>query len=877
MILLWLPVIVTYAGELEFDFDIPPTEARKALVEFAKQANIQLLFAYDAVSKVQLNGLSGRYTVKKGIERLIAGSCLVATFNAEIDGVIQISDQKRGFLSMKKTSCKSSSLVSTISATLAAALLPTPLYAQKVVDTEGIQEIIVTAERRETNLQKTPIAITAMDASVLASQGISDLKGVIEATPSMAFTPYPTSTNTFSIYMRGTGVQDAGQITVDSAVGLYQDGFYIPRGQLVMFDLADVERVEVLRGPQGTLYGRNATGGAVNLISKKPSGELHFKQELGIGNNGRLRSLSVLDLPDWNGLSSKVSILRRKKDGYVKNRGSGRDFGEESQSAGRIALRWDVGLPFSADYFYEQGSLDSTPLYYTNSDLNYVIPGYSDHRKPERRSYRAIDLKKSPGDLKNQGLTLEWAVSDALTLKSLTGYREIEVTYNQNYADTFFVDFHSHDNIQSHQFSEELQALGNLLDGRINYVAGLYYYKETARHDSVTVISNILSGSDPMQLDKEREVTARSESKAFYAQATWIPPVLDDQLELTFGARYTKDNRSAVRSLLNTYFGYPIAVEPSPGVINTNHLKSQRFNPAFTASYHWSDNINTYFRVATGYKAGGSSESVDVGQFGVTFKPENVTMYEVGMKSYFFDRSVRLNMAAFDSKYKDMQLFFNTSPSDLSVILGLNAGKASARGFELDALWQPLDSLSFTFEYAWLDAKYNKIAAPAGTIFDPAVNSAAPTQVGQDIKRLLSVSHAPKNSINLGGRWTFLARDTTDLTLIVNYRWEDRYINSAAAGPAVPNRKITLHPPVGLVDGRVSWNVALAGQSRIRLDVWGNNLLDKKWPVFVLAGNSPIAVHDPVTGTVTPGGYGTAVPKAWAERRTYGIDFSYEF
>jgi iron complex outermembrane receptor protein len=748
--------------------------------------------------------------------------------------------------------------------------------AQESPDSGGIQEVLVTAERRESNLQDTPIAITAMDAATLVDRGITDLEGIIKATPSMSFTPYPPTANTLTLYMRGSGVQDVGQITIDTAIGLYQDGFYISRGQMVTFDLADIERVEVLRGPQGTLYGRNTTGGAVNLISKKPSGELGFKQELEFGSNGRFRSLTALDLPQWHGLSAKLSFLKRQKDGYVKNRGPGNDFGEEEQAAGRLALRWDGGGPFTADYFYERGDLDSTPLYYTSSALVGLIPGYSDRGRPEARSYRAMDLPVSPGEYESHGLTLAWAVNDALTLKSLTGYRDLSVAYNQDYAETFFVGFRSLDDIRSHQFSQELQAVGSALDGRIEYIAGLYYFEEAGRHFQNTVITNALPGSSPLLLNKDRFVSMKSESQAAFAQLTWTPPVLDDRLGLTFGGRYTRDERSAQRQLLTTFFGFPIAQEPAPGLINANDLESSRFNPSFTANFAWTDDVNTYLRVATGYKAGGSSESVDVGQFGVTFAPEDVTVYELGLKSYLFDRRMRLNAAAFSSRYEDMQLFFNTSPGDLSVVLGLNAGKATIRGLELETLWQPIDSLSFTLEYTYLDAKYDEVRAPAGTIFDPAVNPASPYQVGEDVKQLFSTGYAPQNTLNLGSSWTFLTRGSSNLTAILNYRWEDRTYHSSGAGPAVPNHETASRPAFGLLDGRFSWKTELSSNSRLRVDVWGKNLTDKEWPLYVIASGSPVPVRDPLTGIVSPAGYYSA-PIAWAERRSYGVNLVYEY
>ncbi|MGE0437708.1 MAG: TonB-dependent receptor [Steroidobacteraceae bacterium] len=752
----------------------------------------------------------------------------------------------------------------------------TVVAAQQEEAAAGIQEVVVTAERRESTLQDTPIALTVLDSGILADRGITDLEGVVKSTPSMSFTPYNPSSNTLALFMRGSGVQDPGQITIDTAVGLYQDGFYISRGQLVTFDLADIERVEVLRGPQGTLYGRNTTGGAVNLISRKPGGELGFKQELGFGNNGRLRSLTVLDLPKWGGLSSKFSFLKRQMDGYVSNTGPSHDFGEEDQTAGRVALRWDTDGTFTADYFYERGDLNSTPAYYTNAALVGLIPGYTDQGRPESHSYRSIDLPESKGRFEGHGLTLSWDVNDDLTLKSLTGYRDIDTIYFQDYAEAFFVGFRSTDDIRTHQFSQELQAVGSLFDGRVNYVAGLYYFKEAGSHYQHSVITNALPGSAALLLDKNRYVEMESKSKAAYAQLTWTPPVLDDRLDLTFGARYTNDERSAERQILNTYFGFPIGVEPSPGLINSNDLESSRFNPAFTANFSWTSDISTYLRVATGYKAGGSSESVDVGQFGLTFKPENVRLYELGLKSYLFDRHVRLNVAAFNSEYEDMQLFFPTNPADLSLLVAINAGKASIKGLEVETFWQPTNDLNFTVNYAYLDPQFDEVLAPAGTIFDPAVNPLSPYQPGENVKELFSFGYAPRHSVDVSANWTFLKFASSDLTAIADYRWSDRTYHTGGAGPGVPNHIRASRPAFGLLDARLSWQVDFGKASRGRVDLWSKNITDKQWPLYVVGSGSPLDVQDTTTGAITPAGFNVA-PMAWAERRSYGINLVYEF
>ena len=191
--------------------------------------------------------------------------------------------------------------------------------------TEYLQEVVVTAERRTENLQTTPIAITALSAESLNKAGVTDFAGVAEQSTSLNFTPYPSSSNTLILYMRGQGgFADANQTTQDGSVGLYEDGFCIARPQAETFDLSDVERVEILRGPQGTLYGRNTTGGAVNIISQKPTGELGAKFSLDVGQRNYVRALATINLPTvLGGLSSKVTVLASNLAGNVTNYGLG--------------------------------------------------------------------------------------------------------------------------------------------------------------------------------------------------------------------------------------------------------------------------------------------------------------------------------------------------------------------------------------------------------------------------------------------------------------------------------------------------------------------------------------------------------------------------
>jgi iron complex outermembrane recepter protein len=751
--------------------------------------------------------------------------------------------------------------------------------ARPAISQETIEEVVVTAQKRAENLQTTPIAISALSGDDLQKRGVTDFAGIAKASPSINFTPYPSSSNTLILYMRGQGVSDPNQITADGSVALYQDGFYISRPQLSTFDLADVERVEVLRGPQGTLYGRNTTGGAVNIISRKPSGELDFKENVGFGNRGYVRSLTAIDLPKVGGLSSKVTLLYSNLNGYVKNPGPGEDFGEERQKAGRVALRWEPSETFAADYFYELGDLDSTPIYYENASLDGKLPGYVGSGEPNGTAWRSVDLPLSRGTYDAHGLTLTWNLGAATTFKSLTSYRGLSSTFTQDYADAFTdpttvaftgpVGFRTFDIINSHTVTQEFQLVGNVGE-RLNYVSGLYYFKEGANHlEDVSIPIPALF----FDQTSNRFVVANARSRAVYAQATWTPPVLNDRLGLTFGGRYTKDDRAALRDIQQYIAGFGLVAQET-GASNDQHFS--KFNPAFTANFAATSDVNTYLRIATGYKAGGSSEGAAIGTFGRTFGPEKVTTYELGLKSYWFERRVRLNVAAFHSRFSDMQLAFNTTPSDLSIVLSQNAGKATVNGVELELLVQPVEDLKLSVDYTYLDPKIQEVTALAGTVFDPKVNPASPYTVGQNVASVFRLPYAPKGIVNASADYTFLHAGRGSLGGQLNYRWQDRQYDTAPVGPAVPNADLDSVPPYGVLDARLTWTLELANQKSARISLWGLNVTNERYPAHVIGGGKIVPFPGQVPGTtVGPGYYYQSV--AWAQEPRYGIDLIYGF
>ena len=749
------------------------------------------------------------------------------------------------------------------------AALAAPVLAQG-----KIEEIVVTAQKRIENVQEVPIAITTLSTAQLETEGIFNFADIVSSVPSLQQTPYPSG-NFLILYMRGQGVADPMQITADGSVGLYVDGHYISRPQGALFDLADTERVEVLRGPQGTLYGRNTTGGAINLITRKPSGKFGFKQNLTFGSRDLVRSLSVIDLPEVGGVSSKVSILSKKQDGFVKNLGSSHDFGDMTDEiAGRVALHWSPSAAFDVDYALDVGSQDSTPIYYQATlpgiALNYKFNPLSPYRqydyklgnRPAGHTWRPIDLDLTKTRFEGHGLTLSWQASDNLSIKSLTAYRDLYYKVPSNKAEAFGIGSYSTDRINNHEISQEFQFIGNVGDV-IDCVAGLYYFHESSNHFQYQNNDLTLRYGRPFISYSDRFVTAETSSTAAYGQVTWAPPVLDNRLDLTLGGRFTKDKREAARSF--TVMGRPIETDIR------NSQSFSRFNPAFTVSYQWSDTVNSYAKVTTGYKAGGSSEGAGPGRFDQTFDPEDVTSWELGLKSDWLDSSLRLNAAAFYSKFEDMQLAFVADPVDTSIIQAYNAGKANVKGFELELTWLPITDLQLRLDYTYLNPEFDEVKNQAGSIFDPARNPRSPYRVGEDIKDLFVVPYSPRNSYHLSLDYTFWRFANADLSFNLNYRYQSDTYLTAPAGKKVPGRNNYRQDGYGILNARIAADFRLPQDHNLQLAVWGRNITEKEYRAHMigLGGGA-------VDTASSPAGY-TFAAVSWAEPATYGVDMIFTY
>lgn len=738
--------------------------------------------------------------------------------------------------------------------------------ARSEMDGGGLEDIVVTAQKRAENLQATPIAITAYNSDTLAAMGINAVSDVAAVTPSLYSAPYPNSPTTIQLYMRGQGTNNPFQITKDGAVGLYLDGFYLSRPQSATMDLADIERVEVLRGPQGTLYGRNTTGGAVNIITKKPTGEFGVRQSLTFGNRDHVRSLTNLDLPAFGQLSVKGTLLYSTIDGWTKNSG-GEDYGLRKQTAGQIAARWQPTDALTVDYSFDMGRVYSTPLYFSNPQLLGFIPGYTVSRK---QSYRPIDLDKSKLDFNGHSLTLEWEVNDDLVIRSLSGYRRVKSETIQDYAEVFstpqinrVTGIRPYDDMQTRQYQQELQFVGSLTD-RLDFVAGLYYFREKGDHYQDTLTTLRVGGFPAGTVRTQRQIDMLAKSKAAYAQATWNTPLLGDRLSLTGGLRYTEDTRRATRDLSSVFTmpnGTSFNARPPENDVG-NRQKFSRLNPSVTATLQATDDLMVFAKFSTGYRAGGSDESALF--FTETFGPESVTNYEIGLKSDWFDRRLRMNLVGFMMDYKDIQLDLPLRRNDPTINQTINAGKARIHGLEAEVTMLPVDNLQLSASYAYLHSKIKSVVARAGTILDPTVNPDSGFTVGENVASRFGQAYAPKHAFSASADFTFLRFDGGTAVAHVNYQWKDAAFASSPVGPALVGRDYWAIPSYGTLDARLTFNVETGADSNVSIALWGRNITDRAYKATVTAIGAPAT------------GY-TGQTFAYGEPATYGMEIGFKF
>lgn len=495
------------------------------------------------------------------------------------------------------------------SSSAAEPLSPTP----KRSGSKQLEEIIVTAQRKASSLQDTAISMEAFGEEQLQLRGIGSVEDLGSNVPSMVIEPHPLSNATLRITIRGVGITDS-QVTQDPAVGIYIDGVYLARSVGLAMDLADIQRMEVLRGPQGVLYGRNSTGGAVNILTKRPDPTMFtMDHKLTIGDRNLIVGKSSFNMPISDDFAIKLALLARRSDGFVKNTGEGEDFGDRQALGLRFDARWlasdaltvDYGYDFTdfsyVNYLFQGVLLPETPHGLAEFFKPYAVANsvYSDRRLGQLASGAPMEASKAR--VSGHALTLTEQF-DAFELKYIGAYRELK---DAQYADLsggggntgFRIDYNAYDSAAArmanggqptplvipttfqNQWSHELQFSGNAWNDRFNYIAGLYYFTESGGEDgrplhhiqSATVdpqASDALLDLLPLSLRAQLQNNALPRLSAYwnylygisnnayaaYAQFSFRPDAIDKRLNLTVGLRASRDERYAVKDFIQRQY-----------------------------------------------------------------------------------------------------------------------------------------------------------------------------------------------------------------------------------------------------------------------------------------------------------------------------------
>ena len=638
------------------------------------------------------------------------------------------------------------------------------LEAEAAAEAESpaLEDIVVTATKRETNLQKTPIAISVVDEQLVRDRHVQSLLDLADGgIPSLRVAPFESRQSALTVGIRGIVPFDANQTARDQGVGIYVDGVYLGRQQGLNAALFDIERIEVLRGPQGTLFGRNTEGGAVSIVTKAPSGEFEGRIVAGVGNFGAYNGEVHLNLPAFAHIAVKVDALIQHQDPTVRNPLAGETgWNFYNRVGGRVAARWQPFEGFTADVSYDRAKDENSPFYsqlinynplgrtvgvYDASINRLVAPG-SPAGAPTcatciaplsplvtvsgggRMRVADIRVPQQPSVDETEGFTgiLRYAVSPSLELRSITARRSVDAHQWDNsggahrtiFAPNANFSRYSLSDLSQHQFSQEVQAVGSLAD--VDYAAGLYYFDEHAREAAATpstnrwnasgtgytinspiVIGAITSGNqgpDPGSRFIQRDSHATTKSYAAFGQLTWTPAGLDI-LHLTAGARYTHDRRD----------GALTRVQNKP----TNflfHYSKSRIDPLVTLALDVAPTVHAYAKFSTGFRAGGANSR---SQTFTAFGPETVKAYEIGAKADFWDRRARLNLAAYAMDRKGTQTDFdNVDTNPASPTFNLHTeetrnapGTSKIRGLEADLTVRPVEGLTLGGAYAYTHTK----------------------------------------------------------------------------------------------------------------------------------------------------------------------------
>ncbi|HRE42370.1 MAG TPA: TonB-dependent receptor [Terricaulis sp.] len=674
-------------------------------------------------------------------------------------------------------------------------------------------EIVVTAQRRAERLVDVPISLTAVDGGALADAGVIRMSDLDRVAPGLVF--YVTASHA-SPTIRGVGSTLTGP-GADNPVAVYVDGVYQSAASALLFEFDNISQIEVLRGPQGTLFGRNATGGAIRVSTQMPGYEPEFRTTLSYGRFNDFSARAYGNLPLTDNLSANVAVMFREADSYLDNLYPGNEVHGPSIFAISPRLRWeptnDLSITLSALYAdHRDDRYESFAPYQRPSPAYVANPSFEQPGPYEMNT----DI---PGiwDTHNEGITLQIDQNLSFgSISAITGWTSYEGTlnYDADFAPSTFGYIEGFD--QADTLSQEINFASEQM-GPFSFVAGLYFYNDIARR------------SQPFYLGPAGQTTPGAGYRAKITTDAWAAYAegvydITQSLHLTLGVRYSHEEKE---------FDY---LNLGNGQVGNESESWEEVTPRAVIRYELTDRSNIYASFSQGFKSGTYNPSVNPSPPGVANRPVNpeyVDAYEIGYK--ISQANWRFAAAAFFSEYTDIQVNIQLGPSILAY---QNAGAAEIYGVELEWAADLTDRFNLSAGAAWTHGEYTEFAnAPISD------GTNAPVIFG-DVSGN-TTTRTPEFTANLAGTYT-IPTSVGAFAITGNVAYNSGYY------PAPDNR--LKQPAYTMVNGEISWTTP---DERYRFALWGRNLLDEEKLLYLAAAQFDLAIYD--------------------EPMTYGISISANF
>lgn len=703
----------------------------------------------------------------------------------------------------------------------------------------SVDDIIVSARRRDEALKDVPVAVSAFSAEQLEQKGSADITELTRSAPSLTLQAARGSNSTLISFIRGVGQQDP-LWGFEPGVGLYMDDVYIARPQAAVLDIFDIQRIEILRGPQGTLYGRNTIGGAIKYVTKRidadePQGQVRASY----GSYNQRDLVASAELPFNDKFAVSAAVARYLRDGYGTNLNTGNEHYNKDVTAARFSAEW---TPTDNLFFRLAGDI-------VKDDSN----ARHGHRELAPSPADVYDTNAGAGDanrVESKGLSLtgEWNVNEWLTLKSVTAQRDGLTRGNIDFDNLPAPILDIPARYDDDQFSQEFQAVFS--GDRWSGVAGVYYLDATASgaFDTVLGLANLTT------------LTSGSVDTKSYAVFGDFSYDVTDALSVSVGARWTHDEKTGTvfrrqyLGIRSPGFGNGAAVPiAAPRTDYTATKEFEKFTPRVSVSYKLTPDLTTYVSWGEGFKSGGFDMRGDAVLYPDTvkgYRPETVETWEIGLKGSLFDNRLNFATAIYDSSYEDQQITTQYPAGETVASVVDNVGSSSIRGWEFEGRLRVTDNLTLNGMLSYTDAKFEQFMAyiPTGPL-----NSSCPTQPGcvVDVSDQRDFQNTPEWTGSIGATYTHWMENGSSLAFIPSASYRGDYQLFETASPILDQEAFWMF------DASLVWT---SSNDRLTVGVHGKNLSDEQYRVGgyvfpgALFGDSLIGYYGaPRTVTATVG------------------------